>query len=72
MVRRNPPRVYREAVTGPSKSELQRAPAGWNPLDDYRAANVAGRALSVGGEIQIAAVRSWCTCPRCRVHRDAA
>lgn len=72
MARRTTPKVDREVVTGPSKSELHWAPAGRNPLDDYRAANAAGRPLSVGGELQIAAVRSWCPCPACVARRGAA
>ncbi|MET8542600.1 hypothetical protein ABZW03_18375 [Kitasatospora sp. NPDC004799] len=69
MASRNPPRQYREVVTGPSKSESNRPPAGWNPLDDYRAANAAGQAPSAGTLLQIAAVRSTCTCPACTARR---
>lgn len=72
MARRTPKREYREVVTGPSKSELQQAPAGWNPLDDYRAANAADRAPSVGAFLQIAAVRSSCSCVNCVARRGTA
>ncbi|MER7848932.1 hypothetical protein ABTZ03_33900 [Kitasatospora sp. NPDC096077] len=72
MARRNPKREYREAVTGLSKFERQRLPAGWSPLDDYRAARAAERAPSVGMLLQIAAVRSVCSCVGCEARRRAA
>ncbi|WP_043465284.1 hypothetical protein [Kitasatospora sp. MBT66] len=65
-------RVYREAVTGPSKRELSKAPVDWSPLADYRAANLAGRAPSVGSLLQLDAVRSTCPCPDCTARRSAA
>ncbi|MEV7353804.1 hypothetical protein [Kitasatospora sp. NPDC091276] len=53
MARRAPKREYREVVTGPSKSELQRPPAGWSPLDDYRETPVcAGTSLQAPGDPQ--------------------
>ncbi|MFJ1755982.1 MULTISPECIES: hypothetical protein [unclassified Kitasatospora] len=69
MARRTPKREYRETGTGPSKYELSRAPAGWNPLDDYRKANAAGQAPSVGTKLQIDAVRATCSCSDCRTRR---
>ncbi|MER7705082.1 hypothetical protein ABTX81_19585 [Kitasatospora sp. NPDC097605] len=69
MARRSPKREYREVVSGPSKSESNRPPADWNPLDDYRAANAAGQAPSAGTPLQIAAVRSTCTCRDCAARR---
>ncbi|WP_405003003.1 hypothetical protein OHV13_00225 [Kitasatospora purpeofusca] len=71
MARRAAKREYREVVTGPSKFELRRPPAGWNPLDDYRAANAAGRAPSLGTLLQIAAVQSLCACADCARRRAA-
>ncbi|MER7705434.1 hypothetical protein ABTX81_21395 [Kitasatospora sp. NPDC097605] len=72
MARRTPKREYREVVTGPSKSELSLPPAGWSPLDDYRAANPAGRAPSVGSLLQRDAVLSTCPCRDCSARRSAA
>ncbi|MFJ7279777.1 hypothetical protein [Kitasatospora sp. NPDC098663] len=69
MARRTPTREYREVVTGPSKSQLNRPPAGWSPLYDYRAANAASTAPSVGTLLQVAAVRSTCVCPNCTTRR---
>ncbi|MEV7777535.1 hypothetical protein [Kitasatospora sp. NPDC088351] len=69
MAKRTPKREYREVVTGPSKFELTRLPAGWNPLDDYRAANAAGQAPTVGARLQIDAVRATCPCSDCRARR---
>ncbi|MER8099307.1 hypothetical protein [Kitasatospora sp. NPDC094016] len=56
-------------MTGPSKFERQRLPAGWSPLDDYRAASAAERAPSVGTLLQVDAVRSTCVCPNCTTRR---
>ncbi|MEV7360311.1 hypothetical protein [Kitasatospora sp. NPDC091276] len=72
MARRNPKREYREVDVGRSKSESNRLPPGWSPPDDYRTANAASRPLSGAGELQIAAVWSWCTCPACVARRNAA
>ncbi|MFJ7909053.1 hypothetical protein [Kitasatospora sp. NPDC096204] len=72
MARHTPKREYREVGTGSSKAELQQPPASWNPLDDYRAANPAGQAPSVGTLLQIAAVRAFCACADCVARRAAA
>ncbi|MBD0692780.1 hypothetical protein [Streptomyces sp. CBMA123] len=72
MARRNPKREYREVVIGPAKHELNQAPDGRSPLADYRAANPAGRAPSVGTLLQIDAVRSTCPCRDCTTRRSAA
>ncbi|MFB7666876.1 hypothetical protein ACFC1R_23500 [Kitasatospora sp. NPDC056138] len=69
MARRNPKREYREVVTGPTRFELAVLPAGWNPLDDYRAARAAEQPLSVGTRLQIDAVRSTCSCRDCTARR---
>ncbi|WP_030246851.1 hypothetical protein [Streptomyces sp. NRRL S-350] len=72
MARHTPKREYHEVVTGPSKYELSRAAAGWNPLDDYLAAIAAGQAPSMGTVLQNAAVRSTCPCRDCVARRWAA
>ncbi|MEV7771287.1 hypothetical protein [Kitasatospora sp. NPDC086791] len=72
MARRSPEREYHEVVISPSTDEWGRAPAGWSPLDDYRRANAAGRAPSVGTALQIDAVRSTCPCRDCVARRSAA
>ncbi|MFE2107425.1 hypothetical protein ACFXAF_16330 [Kitasatospora sp. NPDC059463] len=59
-------------MTGPSKGEANRPPVGWNPLDDYRAANPAGSPLSVGSQLQREAVLSSCVCRDCKARRPAA
>ncbi|WP_316528132.1 hypothetical protein [Kitasatospora brasiliensis] len=65
MTRRHPPKLYQEVVIGPAQSPVAQAPADWNPLDDYKAANPPGQALSAGALLQNAAVRSLCSCRNC-------
>ncbi|MFE6049907.1 hypothetical protein ACFQ6N_04060 [Kitasatospora sp. NPDC056446] len=74
MVRRTPKtrREYRDVLPGPSRSEQYQIPAGWNPLDDYRAANPSWRPPSIGTEFHIAAVRYSCSCARCGASRAPA
>ncbi|MGW1174042.1 hypothetical protein ACWD4P_09990 [Kitasatospora sp. NPDC002543] len=69
MARRNPKREYREVVTGPAKHEVNQPPAGWSPLADYKAANPAGRAPSVGTLLQRDAVLGSCRCRNCKARR---
>ncbi|MFD4885624.1 hypothetical protein [Kitasatospora sp. NPDC058402] len=68
---RRPPRVFREVVTGPTKVEKANPPAGWNPLDDYRAAQAIDRGRSPGDLLQIAAVKSTCSCKDCVGYRKS-
>ncbi|MGW4384851.1 hypothetical protein [Kitasatospora sp. NPDC004531] len=69
MATRKTPRVYRDPGPGPAKAERYRLPEGWDPLDDYRAANAAGRARTLGEAVQESAVRSSCRCRNCIARR---